>query len=528
VTEASRRPLVIGSGIAGLYVALRAHELGLKPTIVTKARLEESNTRYAQGGIAAAIGPDDSPRRHFEDTVTAGDGLVDSAAARILTNEAPARIADLVRYGVPFDTVDGRIALGREAAHTRNRTLHAGGDATGYSIEEALKRRVLAAGIEARERVVLRALQPGTRDGPVALLSDADGRELEYATAGPVVLATGGAGSLFRQSSNPSIATGEGVAIAFRAGALLTDMEFIQFHPTAFHREGAPRFLITEALRGEGAVLRNEAGERFMTAVHPDAELAPRDIVSRAIDREIQRTDHPCVYLDATGLPRDLLFARFPSICHFLANYGLDPSRDLIPVSPVAHYMIGGVATDLEGRSSLHGLYAAGEVASTGVHGANRLAGNSLLEGLVFGERVARQLLHPVTATPAIPPRLIEVAPSIAGGEPEEPALFEDVRGRLWDEVGIVRSGRGLGDALGRFDTIAASTTPTRAGAPPGPVANAALTASLIARSALARTESRGAHYRSDCPRSRAAWKRHIGLQLRAPRARGSRRPDND
>jgi L-aspartate oxidase len=528
VTEASRRPLVIGSGIAGLYVALRAHELGLRPTIVTKARLEESNTRYAQGGIAAAIGPDDSPRRHFDDTVTAGAELVEPAAARILTNEAPARVADLVRYGVPFDTVDGRIALGREAAHSRFRTLHAGGDATGYSIEEALKRRALAAGIEARERVVLRALQPGTRDGPVAVLSDADGRDLEYATAGPVVLATGGAGSLFRQSSNPSIATGEGVAIAFRAGALLADMEFVQFHPTAFHRDGAPRFLITEALRGEGAVLRNESGERFMPAVHPDAELAPRDIVSRAIDREIQRSEHPCVYLDATGLARDLLFARFPSICHFLATYGLDPSRDLIPVSPVAHYMIGGIATDLEGRSSLHGLYAAGEVAATGVHGANRLAGNSLLEGLVFGERVARQLLHPVGGGPAEPKRLLEVAAPAPGGAPEEPAMFEEVRGGLWDEVGIVRTGRGLGDALQRFETIAASTAPSRAGTPPGPVSNAALTASLIARAALARTESRGAHFRSDWPRPRATWRRHIGLRQRAPAARRTRRGDND
>ncbi len=528
VTEASRRPLVIGSGIAGLYVALRAHELGLKPTIVTKARLEESNTRYAQGGIAAAIGPDDAPRRHFDDTVTAGAELVDAAAARILTNEAPARIADLVRYGVPFDTVDGRIALGREAAHSRFRTLHAGGDATGYSIEEALKRRVLAAGIEARERVVLRALQPGTRDGPVAVLSDADGRGLEVATAGPVVLATGGAGSLFRQSSNPSIATGEGVAIAFRAGALLTDMEFVQFHPTAFHRDGAPRFLITEALRGEGAVLRNEAGERFMTGVHPDAELAPRDIVARAIEREIQRSDHPCVYLDATGLARDLLFARFPSICHFLATYGLDPSRDRVPVSPVAHYMIGGIATDLEGRSTLHGLYAAGEVASTGVHGANRLAGNSLLEGLVFGERVARQLLHPVAGTPRPPERLVELSAPAPGGEPEEPALFETVRGQLWESVGIVRSGRGLGEALEQFETIAAATTPLRPSTPPGPVSNAALTASLIARAALARTESRGAHFRSDWPRPRATWRRHIGLRRRAPSPRRPRRSDKD
>ncbi|HYA10099.1 MAG TPA: FAD-dependent oxidoreductase, partial [Thermoplasmata archaeon] len=312
MVERRDRPLIVGSGIAGLYVALRCQELGLRPTIVTKARLEESNTRYAQGGIAAAIGPDDSPGRHLADTVRAGAGLVDRAAARVLTSEAPARIADLVRYGVPFDTVEGQITLGREAAHTRSRLLHAGGDATGYSIEETLKQRLLAAGVEARERTALRALRPGGKEGPVAVLSAADGTRVEVDAARPVVLATGGIGSLYLQSSNPSVATGEGIAIAFRAGALVSDMEFVQFHPTAFAQEGAPRFLITEAMRGEGAVLRNEAGERFMVGRHPDAELAPRDVVARAIQQEIQRSAHRRVYLDATGLPRDRLFARFP------------------------------------------------------------------------------------------------------------------------------------------------------------------------------------------------------------------------
>jgi L-aspartate oxidase len=518
--EAAHRPLIVGSGIAGLYVALRCRELGLHPTLVTKARLEESNTRYAQGGIAAAIGPDDSPHRHFDDTLAAGDGLVDPAAARVLTSEAPARIADLVRYGVPFDTVEGRIALGREAAHSRNRTLHSGGDATGLSIEEALKRRVLTGGVEIRERTVLRALRPGSRDGPVAVLSNADGRDVEYSTAAPVVLATGGAGSLYRQSSNPSIATGEGVAIAFRAGALLADMEFIQFHPTAFAREGAPRFLITEALRGEGAVIRNDAGERFLTKAHKDAELAPRDIVSRAIDQEIVRSGHPHVYLDATALPRDLLYARFPSVCHFLASYGLDPSRDRIPVAPVAHYMIGGVATDLEGRTSHPGLFAAGEVAATGVHGANRLAGNSLLEGLVFGERVARQLLHPAAGGPKPPKKILEIPLPTGIGRTGESEEFEEIRTALWDEVGIVRTADGLGSAVERFERLMRNTLPPRADSPPGPVANAALTALLIARAASVRTESRGAHYRSDFPKRRTAWDLHIGLRARSPPAR--------
>jgi len=516
VTDAGRRPLVIGSGIAGLYVAVRCRELGLRPTIITKSRIEESNTRYAQGGIAAAIGPGDSPALHLKDTIRAGDGLVTREAARVLTSEAPARIADLVRYGVPFDTVEGQIALGREAAHSRSRILHAGGDATGLSIEEALKRHALDAGIDVRERTVLRRLEAGDRNGPTAYLTDQDGHRLEILEPRPIVLATGGAGSLYRQSSNPSIATGEGVAIAFRAGAMLTDMEFIQFHPTVFWKEGAPRFLITEAFRGEGAVLRNAAGERFMVGQHRDAELAPRDVVARAIDREMSRTGHPCVYLDATAVPRERLLVRFPTICRFLSTYGLDPARDLIPVTPAAHYMIGGVTTDLDGRTTLRGLYAAGEVASTGVHGANRLASNSLLEGLVFGERVARQLGHPVVHAPSVPAKLVEVPLPPGAGRRDEPSLVEEVRDLLWNDVGIVRTADGLTSALEEFDRIARESEPARADDLPGLLANAGLTASLIARAALVRTESRGAHYRSDHPRRRPEWRRHIGLRRAA------------
>ena len=502
-------------------MALRCRELGLRPTLITKSRLEEANTRYAQGGIAAAVGPDDSPALHLRDTVRAGAGLVDVAAAKALTYEAPARIADLVRYGVPFDTIEGQIALGREAAHSRARILHAGGDATGLSIEETLKGRVLDAGIEVRERTALRALRPAGREGVVALISTERGKNVEETEPGPVVLATGGAGSLYRQSSNPSVATGEGVAIAFRAGAVLTDMEFMQFHPTVFWREGAPRYLITEAVRGEGAVLRNEAGERFLVGQHRDSELAPRDIVSRAVDREIHRSGHPCVYLDATGIPRDRFFARFPSVCRFLSSYGLDPSRDWIPVTPVAHYMMGGVTTDLEGRTNLRALYACGEVASTGVHGANRLASNSLLEGLVFGERVARQLVHPAPGAIPAPGRMVRFAWPPGAGRGDAAKAFDRVRDLLWDEVGIVRTGSGLRGALEELAEIGEKVEPSRSAEAPGPVANALLTASLIARAALTRTESRGAHFRSDFPRRRPGWRLHIGIVRKEPASRG-------
>jgi L-aspartate oxidase len=513
VPSAARGPLIIGSGIAGLYVALRTRELGLRPVVVTKSRLEESNTRYAQGGIAAAVGPGDSVRSHLRDTIRAGAGLVDPASARCLTFEAPARIADLVRYGVPFDTVEGAVALGREAAHTRARILHAGGDATGLRIEETLRARVLEAGIEARERCVLRALRRRGRR-IVATLSRPDGRGVEQVEPTSVVLATGGAGGLYRESSNPSIATGEGVAIAFRAGALLTDMEFVQFHPTVFLRKGAPRYLITEAVRGEGAVVRNAAGRRFLPSYHPAAEMAPRDIVARAIWMELRRSGRREVFLDATDLPRDRLYARFPQICQFLQDHGIDPSREMIPVSPAAHYMIGGVATDRMGRTSLPGLLACGEVASTGVHGANRLASNSLLEGLVFGERTARALRGGASGTPTIPAECLEIPRTSGQGRGYDAATTASIQDLLWERVGIVRDGQGLSAAVATLERIRVEMEPESEDLLPGATANHALLATLISRAALARCESRGAHFRTDHPRPRPPWRRHLGLLL--------------
>jgi L-aspartate oxidase len=505
-------PLIVGSGIAGLYVALRAREAGLSPLLVTKSGLDESNTRYAQGGIAAALGRDDSPALHLRDTIRAGAGLVDRPAARVLTGEAAARIADLVRYGVPFDTVEGQVALGREAAHSRARILHAGGDSTGLQIEETLKRRVAEAGIEARERTVLRRLVSRPDGALVTTLSRSDGTGVEELVGPSVVLATGGAGSLYRESSNPSVATGDGVAIAWRAGAVLADLEFVQFHPTAFYQPGSPRHLITEALRGEGARVRTADGEPFLSRYHPDAELAPRDVVSRAIETELRRSGAPCVYLDATALPRDRLLGRFPTICRFLAEHGIDPATDPIPVAPVAHFMIGGVQTDLDGRTSLRGLLACGEVASTGVHGANRLASNSLLEGLVFGEHVVHTLVGGVPGRPRRP-RATVTLPHLEGeGAPASPDLVDRVRALLWQQVGIVRQGPELARAAAELEGIARRIEPAGAEALAEPAAHAVLTARLITRAALARRESRGAHFRSDFPQPDPAWRHHLGL----------------
>ncbi|MGI0133078.1 MAG: L-aspartate oxidase [Thermoplasmata archaeon] len=507
-------PLIVGSGIAGLYVALRAHDLGRHPVLITKSRIDESNTRYAQGGIAAAIGPGDSVAVHLADTIRAGAGLADRAAARLLTAEAPDRIADLVRLGVPFDTVEGQIALGREGAHSHARILHAGGDATGLQIEETLRRRVIEAGVELRERTVLLALRATPNRRVRALIARPDGSGSEELSPRSVVLATGGVGSLYRHSSNPSVATGEGVAIAFRAGALLSDMEFIQFHPTTFYRQGAPRFLITEALRGEGALLRTVDGRRFMPDYAPEAELAPRDVVSRAIRTEILRSASPFVLLDATSIGRNRLFARFPTVCRFLLEHGVDPSTEPIPVAPAAHFMIGGVTTDLYGRSSLPGLLACGEVAATGVHGANRLASNSLLEGLVFGERVARQLALPSVGGPRRPGRVLRIRPVRGEGRRPGREVVERVRDLMWESLGIVRSGPELARTLDELDRLG-RRAPRADGRPPDASANAVLCALLIARSALAREESRGAHFRTDRPRRRGVWRRHLGL-LRA------------
>jgi L-aspartate oxidase len=524
--------VIVGSGIAGLYAALMAREHG-EVLILTKGSIDEANTKYAQGGIAAAVGPDDSPELHYEDTLEAGAGLVDPEAARILTFEAPERIADLVRFGVPFDSVDGAVELGREGAHSRSRILHAGGDSTGAHIELTLSEVAQHSRITILEYSQVRELlvEDGAVSGVVSLNSR-DNTTEEF-DCEHLVLATGGCGQLYRVTTNPPVATGDGVALAYLAGAEIMDMEFIQFHPTALRLPGAPVFLISEAVRGEGGLLYNVKGERFMPNYNSRAELAPRDIVARAILREMQRTDSDRVYLDVTALPPERTAARFPQIMHYCARYGLDITRERIPVSPAAHYTMGGVRTNAWGETNIRNLYAAGEVACTGVHGANRLASNSLLETVVFARRVIERTLDPerkpvspyggavrlpdpneaTSKTGVYRPGGSELTrigvPARALPFAETPLSLANLQSLMWDKVGIVRDGPGLAEAALTLAMWQRSAAPP-SDRPSQELANLLLVARIVTEAALLRQESRGAHFRSDFPETLDAWKRNI------------------
>ena len=501
--------VIVGSGIAGLFSALLAAEHG-KVLVVTKAALEESNTRYAQGGIAAAVGPADTPGEHLEDTLGAGAGLCEPGPVGVLTSLAPERIADLVAFGVEFDREQGRFSLGREGAHSRNRILHAGGDATGFRIEVALCEAIRSAGVDIRERHFLTDLLfDGGRVRGVAVL-DPDGRRLAL-EGRHIVLATGGSGQLYSHTTNPSVATGDGLAVAYRAGAAVADLEFYQFHPTALALAGAPPFLISEAVRGEGGILRDAAGRAFMRDYDPSADLAPRDVVSRAIARELRQGP---VYLDVTHLPRDLVERRFPTIASFLAERGLDLSRQPVPVAPAAHYQMGGILTTSWGETTLPGLYACGEVASTGVHGANRLASNSLLEGIVFASRVVRATLdghEPDPPSSLLPPLAIDDPLAGTGSSGTAPSLA-DLQALMWEKVGLARDADGLAAAARalRGWQLALGTGESRS---ERELANLALAGSLMSAAALCREESRGAHYRTDFPEQKEAWRRRIVLR---------------
>ena len=502
------RFLVVGSGIAGLHTAWRAAE-DADVILLTKRSLFDSATAYAQGGIAAALGAGDSPALHRRDTLAAGAALCDSDAVEVLVEEGPARVRELFAAGARFDLAPGgRFKLGREAAHSRNRIVHAHGDQTGAEVA-----RTLIARVQASDRVTVieaaRVLDLIVRDGEcIGVRASVSGRPVEI-IADATVLATGGCGQVYRYTTNPVVATGDGYAIAWRSGVRLVDMEFVQFHPTALDTPENPLALISEAVRGEGAVLRNDRGERFMKSKHRLADLAPRDIVAR----EIFHQQRPAraggklrrVFLDATMLGESFV-QRFPGIFALCEARGIDPRRDRIPVTPAAHYMMGGIVTDLVGRTSMKRLYACGEVSSTGVHGANRLASNSLLEGLVFAERVARDLQRQRPPRRKHPPRSgsWDVPPLLDRGAAQVAA--DNVRRTMWNHAAIDRSERGLQTCLNDLASIESRL-------PQGATEelNLVQCARLIAHAALMREESRGGHFRSDFPKARRSWARkHI------------------
>ncbi len=500
--------LIVGSGIAALRAALELAESG-PVLLLTKAASGEGNTGYAQGGIAAAVGDDDDPDLHLQDTLSAGDGLCDLDAVRILVEAGPPDVHELMDWGAAFDRQpNGEVALAREAAHSVRRVLHAR-DTTGRTIGGTLWARTSAhPRIHAVEHALATAIaMDGDRAVGVHYL-DPNGTS-RTALARATLLATGGAGQVFRETTNPEVASGDGIAMAWAAGARVADLEFVQFHPTALQVEGQPRFLLSEALRGEGARLVNADGEPFMTRYEAAGDLAPRDRVSRGIVRELARTGRP-VFLSLQHLDAAMVHARFPHIAAACRTAGLDLARDPVPVSPAAHYVMGGVETDLEGRTSVPGLFAAGEVACTGVHGGNRLASNSLLEGLVFGRRAGQAMVETAAGTwPArFSARLVPTRP-VEGAAPTDRPSVDAVRSRMWTQVGLIRDRAGLEAAVAAFD----ADWRWLAAQPPATAVDHARLASLImvgglmARAALRREESRGGHYRSDFPaRNDAMW----------------------
>jgi L-aspartate oxidase len=508
--------LVMGAGIAGLRAAVELADAG-DVLVVTKESVRESNTHYAQGGIAVAENDRENIALHLEDTLDAGDGLVFRAAAEVLVREGPERVAELIEWGTQFDAEYGRLLRTREGAHSRARILHANGDATGAEISRSLAEM-------ARTHVSIRFAEWTSvtrlvvRDGRVTGVDLLD-REDNFwrVNARAVLIAAGGAGQVYSDTTNPAVATGDGIALAAGAGAELADMEFYQFHPTALWLPGVPRFLVSEALRGEGAYLRNDRGERFMERYHAKLELAPRDVVARAVARE-GMGESPAetrgVYLDMRHVRGVDLHRRFPGISAFLGAHGLDLSRDLIPVRPAAHYLMGGVRTDLFGRTTVRGLYAAGEAACTGVHGANRLASNSLLEGLVFGARAARAMLADGLPEPSVdePPPARE---ALSASDEERIEVFiTHLRRSMWAHAGLLRDEASLHAGFeAQTECELGVARAFQQGKHSRRVYEAealSRVALAILRSGLARTESRGAHFRSDYPhRDDDAFQKH-------------------
>ncbi|ABF41251.1 L-aspartate oxidase [Candidatus Koribacter versatilis Ellin345] len=501
--------IVIGAGVAGLRASI---ELAAHGSVLCLAKREvaESNTQYAQGGIAVALSDEDEIGLHLQDTINAGDGLVNAEAARVLVEEGPPRIEELIEWGTQFDRHGTKLSFTREGAHSRNRVLHAHGDSTGQEIGRALYAKASTIPqiqfLEfefTTELIVEHGRVCGIR------VLDAENRARSIRASG-VVLATGGLGQVYSDTTNPTVATGDGVAMAYRAGAEISDMEFVQFHPTALYIKGAPRFLLSEALRGEGAYLRNMALHRFMPKYHELAELAPRDVVARAIAHEIELAGsaEAVVYLDLTHLPADRTRSRFPRIYKTCLEYNIDIATDLIPIRPAAHYAMGGVKTDLDGRTTLPGLYAAGECACTGVHGANRLASNSLLEGLVYGARAARTLAMAFAKLETGAAETSVQVNDTPGANEQAEAVLRKVQAAMWRDVGVVREGQRLRAVIAELEALR-SEIPAFASRRAWEAANVLDTGLLIARSALAREESRGAHYRTDFPDHRDEFLKH-------------------
>ncbi|RNB56232.1 L-aspartate oxidase [Brevibacillus gelatini] len=500
---------VVGAGIAGLYTALQTSEYA-DVVLISKKGLDDSNTRWAQGGIAAVTAKSDSPALHRQDTLIAGAGLCSYEAVEVLVHEGPERLKELIAYGTEFDRDEqGQYELTQEGAHSKRRILHANGDATGAEIVRALSKRVME---QANIRVLEHhfAIDVVTQDGEcVGVIVQKPEGDMFFLEAKATVLATGGAGQLYRYTTNPDIATADGIGIAYRAGARIKDVEFIQFHPTALYYPGAPRFLISEAVRGEGAILRNSNGDRFMDKYHPQKELAPRDIVARAIVSEMEQTKSSFVYLDITHEPEELIKRRFPTIYNFCLQYGLDMVTDWIPVAPACHYIMGGVQTDLNGETTTRRLFACGEASCTGVHGANRLASNSLSEAVVFGHRIAQRIKQL--------PELPDIRPVRAVSEYREARKFSTREQRvklqklMLRHVGVKRDEKGLLKALtelermGRFYQYAAQDRETFE------FLNLLNAAVLTTRAALLREESRGGHYRNDFPnKDDLLWRKHL------------------
>ncbi len=508
--------LVIGGGLAGLRAA-NAAQLHQNVLVVTKDALQESNSHYAQGGIAGVLDPEDRFEHHVADTLAAGGNLCDPDVVDMVIREAPSRIEELIVWGTRFDQFGGSLALGREGGHSRERIVHALGDSTGKEVMRAvMERSRQMPNIEIWEQTFTLDLltQDGRCHGAVV---SREGRPPMLVWAKQTILCTGGCGQVYRESTNPPVATGDGFAAAYRAGVELRDMEFCQFHPTVLYIAGASRSLITEAIRGEGAHLLDHNGQRFMPDYDPRAELAPRDVVSQSIVRQMAKSSHSCVYLSLAHLPGELVRARFPGIAQACATFGLDVTQDPIPVRPGAHYMIGGVTVDRQGQTSVPGLWAAGEVTSSGLHGANRLASNSLLEGLVYGTHTGEAASRAAGEMPdtmrALPIEQAAVPDSPAFDVADVRASLKSLMGRL---VGVQRDAEGLREAAAAVDSFSSYVMRHQFDVVAGwELQNLLCTAQMMTRAALARTESRGVHFRLDHPAvDDEHWRRHITLRL--------------